>query len=385
MMKSHSYCVFVILTLLAGVLNAAAQVANLGIAPVSDGQFLLYWPADGTTSNVLQTKASLTATNWVTASNAVAVNAVTVTNKAPQGYFRVLEYTNSPGMALIPGGTFTMGNLLTSNVFMPLRSDSDISNARPANVSVSAFFMDVNLVDADQWEAVYTYAQGRGYVFANAGMAQANTTPIQTVDWYDCAAWCNARSVQAGLVPCYYKNSAMTEVYSNATGKTIYQNINNSGFRLPTEAEWEWAARGGLAGNRFPWGDFSSGDRANYDSEPIPELNYDWGPEYFNQVFYDGIDGTSPGGTFPPNGFGLYDMAGNVEQWCWDVYSGTPYPSGSPYLGGTNPTGPATGPNRVLRGGAWDENATLLRCANRDYLGPNMAYDDCGFRCVRGY
>jgi formylglycine-generating enzyme len=243
----------------------------------------------------------------------------------------------------------------------------------------------VNLVDADQWDAVYNYAQDNGYVFANAGQAQAGNCPIQTVDWYDCAAWCNARSQQAGLAPCYYKNATLTEVYSNATGSKIYLNITNSGFRLPTEAEWERAARGGLAGNRFPWGDFLSGDRANYETDPISNISYDLGPYEFNNAFYDGEDGTSPVGTFPPNGYGLYDLAGNVEEWCWDWYAARPYPAGSPYLGGVNPTGAATGKNRVLRGGTWDYFPYLTRCANRDYLSPGMTYGDIGFRCVRGF
>src|ERR1019366_4671330 len=237
-MKTKPHYLFIMLALLAGVHPALAQVTNLGIAPAGR-QSVLYWPTSSTTNYVLQTTTNLGSPNWVTATNAVTVNAATVTNSAPAGYFRLLVSTNPPGMVLIPAGSFTMGNqLIIGNT---TTNDPDITDANPTNVYVSAFYMDVNLVSSNQWAGVYSYATGKGYTFANAGSAKAGNNPVQTVDWYDCVAWCNARSQQAGLTPCYYTDAGFTRVYTNATGTSVYLNMANNGYRLPTEAEWEKA------------------------------------------------------------------------------------------------------------------------------------------------
>ena len=198
------------------------------------------------------------------------------------------------------------------------------------------------------------------------------------VDWYDVVKWSNARSQQAGLTPVYYTDAGLTQVYTSGE-VTVYVNWTASGYRLPTEAEWEKAARGGLSGQRFPWGNVITENLANYYGNTT--TSYDLGPNGFNSI--GSIGGTSPAtspvGSFAANGYGLYDMAGNVYEWCWDRY-------GTPYAGGSDPHGPA-GPlgNRVLRGGDWSDLASLTRCANRNYNGPGgTGYGAVGFRCVRG-
>jgi formylglycine-generating enzyme required for sulfatase activity len=278
-------------------------------------------------------------------------------------------------MAFIPAGSFTIGDTLDGE-----------SDAIPTNIYVSAYYMDTNLVSSNQWAAVYSYATDNGYTFAHAGLAKAGNNPVQTVDWYVCVAWCNARSVQAGVPPCYYTDAALTQLYTNATGTNVYLNMANNGYRLPTEAEWEKAARGGLTGNRFPWGNIITESQANYFGDT--NWTYDLGPTGCNAIanYPATTPGTSPVGSFAPNSYGLYDMAGNVVEWCWDRYAAPPYPAGSPYLGGTDPRGPV-GPlgSRVLRGGSWYGNASLARCASRDFSSPSFAaYDNLGFRCVRG-
>jgi formylglycine-generating enzyme required for sulfatase activity len=374
-MKKKIESLIIGLALLAGVHSAFAQVTNLGIAPAPGGQSVLYWPTSST-NYVLQTTTNLASPNWVTVRTAYPVNAGQVTNSAPSGFFRLQPVTVPAGMALVPAGWFTMGNSVAA--------DHDITDAIPTNIYVSAFVMDVNLVSYGQWTNVYAYATSHGYNFVNAGLGKNSATdqPVQTVDWFDCVKWCNARSQLSGLTPVYYTDAGFTQVFTNGdTGTTVYQNLAANGFRLPTEAEWEKAARGGLSGRRFPWGNIIDENLANYYGNTY--YSYDRGPNGYNSI--GSIGGTSPAtspvGSFDVNGYGLYDMAGNVFEWCWDWY-GTPYGQPSPI----NPTGAGPGSgNRVLRGGVWANSPLVSRCAFRGYLSlPVYANDGFGFRCVRG-
>jgi formylglycine-generating enzyme required for sulfatase activity len=379
-MKTKLQCFFIALALLAVVHPVLAQPA-LGIVPTNN-QVILFWPSSTHgTNGVLQSATNLVSPNWLSATDAFPVNygsqiAVSVTNVPSARFFRLsLVPPTADGMALIPAGSFTIGDTLDGE-----------SDAISTNVYVSAFYMDTNLVSLSQWQGVYSYATNHGYSFLNQATDKAANTPVVVVDWFDCVKWSNARSQQAELKPVYYTNAGLTQIFTNGdTNTTVYANWAASGYRLPTEAEWEKAARGGLSGQRFPWGDTISESQANYYGA-TESYAYDLGPNGHNSIgFLGGGPYTSPVGSFPANGYGLNDMAGNTWEWCWDWYAAPPYPAGSPYLGGTNPRGAGPGSGyRVLRGGSWNDGAHVARCAFRSPNLPNGAFIVVGFRCVRG-
>jgi formylglycine-generating enzyme required for sulfatase activity len=364
-MKTRLHFLFIMLALLAGVRPAPAQVTNLGVA-LAGNQTVLYWPAS-VTNSVLQSATNLSSPNWMTVNDAVPVAAVAVANTSPAMFFRLSAPAVPAGMAFIPAGAFIMGDTL-----------DDEMDAVPIIATVSGFYMDTNLVGYSQWQTVYSFGTSHGYGFVHAGAGKATNQPVQTVDWYDAVKWCNARSQQAGLTPAYYADAGFTQAYTNGETTNVFVNWTVNGYRLPTEAEWEKAARGGLSGQRFPWGDTISETNANYFGDTA--TNYDLGPSGYNSIGSAGgiSPATSPVGSFAPNGYGLCDMAGNVFEWCWDWH-------GTPYAGGSDPHGPGTGTYRVLRGGDWLNNAYFARCAFRNFDSPTDAVNGYGFRCVKGF
>ncbi len=307
---------------------------------------------------------------------------------------QIISFNPPPGMALIPAGTFTIGDTLDTDTEFDINHNY-FTNVQAANVYVSAFYMDTNLISYGQWKDVYDWAITNGYQFEHAGAGKGMIYPVTDVSWFDCVKWCNARSEKEGLPPAYYTDPAQTAVYRS--GRVALDNfcVKRSGaYRLPTEAEWEKAARGGLVGQRFPWGNRINERQANYSSWAAYEYGgdpYDDGPSGANPIgAIGGAPNTSPVGSFPPNGYGLHDMAGNVKEWCWDYYvPSADAPIGSPYLGGTDPCGPNWdgGMGKVLRGGDWDESAFSARTARRGMDWPETPAHPRGFgvgRCVVG-
>lgn len=378
-MRTNLHSLLIGVVSLAAIHPVLAQPA-LGIIPTNN-QVILFWPSNAVSSSyVMQSSTNLASTNWVFATDPVPSTygtniALAVTNAETTRFFRLFSppATTADGMVVIPAGWFTIGDTLDGE-----------SDAISTNVYVSAFYMDTNLVNYGEYQLFFAYAtnHGFGYDFPSAGAGKTTNCPVTNVGWYDCVKSCNARSEQAGLTPVYYTDAGLTQVYTNGD-VSPYVNWTANGYRLPTEAEWEKAARGGLSGLRFPLGNTISESQANYNANTA--TNYDLGPNGYNTIGkIGGSPYTSPVGSFPPNDYGLYDMAGNVWEWCWDWYAAPPYPTGSAYLGGNDPKGAAIGSYRIFRGGDWFNNAYFERCALRNGNTPNSGGVNLGFRCVRG-
>lgn len=302
-----------------------------------------------------------------------------------------------PGMAFIPEGPFAMGNSFTD---YDCGSGGEIVEFPQHTVTVSKFYIETHEVTRELWALVQDWSLTNGYDFSAGAGDNPNGPqhPAGGVSWYDCVKWCNARSEMEGLTPCYYTAANQSNVYRSG-GLNISNNWVKwtvDGYRLPTEAEWEKACRGGVIGSRFPWGDTITHSNANYCSYEYFSTNtytnaplcfYDLSPTRgYHPSYSNSTPSTAPAGSFAPNGYGLYDVSGNVNEWCWDWY-GKFYYSTSTNL---DPRGPSSAPaepggtNRILRGGGWYSwDASLHRCAYRMGNPPQEKTDNRGLRCVR--
>ena len=195
-------------------------------------------------------------------------------------------------MKTVPGGTY--------------REDSDPSNFG-LSVVLSTYMIDMYEVRMSYWEEVYEWATQNGYSFTNpglntdpSGVPQSGDHPVHSISWYDAVKWANARSEKDGFVPCYYSDQNRTTVYRSGEINLTNFHVDwtASGYRLPTEAEWEVAARGGLVSNKYSWGNSPFPSKANYVDTRVGK--------------------TTAVGTFDPNGYGIYDIGGNLREWTWD-------------------------------------------------------------------
>ena len=330
-----------------------------------------------------------------------------------------------PGMALVPGGEFEMGDSF---------GEGDLDELPVHTVYLSPYSIDKYGVTNQQYcdglnwawtqggliavtsGVVYKYNSGTSYPYCDTTTSSSHSRitwngstfgvtpgkedhPMVRVSWYGSVAYANWRSAMEGKPLCY--NLSTWEC-----------NFGVTGYRLPTEAEWEKAARGGTPGHRFPWSDQDTIQHArcnyqsnwygghpyySYDTSPTEGYHPLWGVSpypYTSPVgFFTGAlqykadwnwpgDPTSYQTASGANGYGLYDMAGNVYEWCNDWY-GSDYYS-DPEATAPNPDGPASGTYRVLRGGSWHSHAYSGRAACRFVGGPYSRLGFIGFRCALG-
>lgn len=268
------------------------------------------------------------------------------------------------------------------------------------------------------WKEVYSWAIDNGYRFVNHGRegsmgkdgaaATKNSDhPVTFISWYDCIIWCNAYTeMKAGsdLECCYVKSKSDAAVLKNAADTAAcdasFCNTAKRGYRLPTEAEWEYAARYQKTeenavsyGEKLYLTNLNSASGANFPApgnnlkninktildkyvkelERVAVFSYWWDGTSWQDT---GIKGTAPAGSKEPNGLGLYDMSGNVEEWCNDWYGKIEAEEAG------SPMGEPIGVSRVNRGGSWSDNADSCLVGNRSANSPDSAYVNLGFRLV---
>ena len=262
------------------------------------------------------------------------------------------------GFVLIPAGTFQMG------------SEKGYSDSKPVHeVTITkSFYMGKYEVTQAEYEKYCSY----GSSSPSSDKGDGDNYPAYYVSWYDALVYCNKRSMAEGLTPCYSISGSTdpskwgtVPTSTDSTWDAVVCDWKANGYRLPTEAEWEYAAR--AEDNTVASLTYSGTSDVNKLGE------YAWYSSNSNSK-------THEVGTKKANGFGLYDMSGNVLEWCWNWFTISYYAKAE---GGSDPTGASSGSNRVHRGGSWDRNSGLCAVSYRNCYHPYGRNNNLGFRVVR--
>ena len=301
-----------------------------------------------------------------------------------------MNYAGGPlhieGMEWIDAGSFYMGSPGTELLRGGYEDQHKVTLTQ-------GFYMGKYPVTQKQWEEVMGMDVPLNQVIsASPSFGVGDDYPMYWVNWYDALVFCNKLSIMEGLTPAYsiYGSTdpaAWGSVPTSLTGDPDWDAAQiiagSTGYRLPTEAQWEYACRGDYSNkdtetNTMPFGIGDGtkikGDMANFDGTYPYDINFPAGE--YNDLLGTFLHKTTPVGSYDPNNYGLYDMHGNVQEWCWDWYdnySGT----------ATDPAGAFSGSSRIIRGGIWDDYGQYLRSACRGSFIPGNRYADNGFRLVR--
>ncbi|MDR0568324.1 MAG: formylglycine-generating enzyme family protein [Spirochaetaceae bacterium] len=257
------------------------------------------------------------------------------------------EKDDATFFVLVKGGTFVMGS-------SPEKPKASSPDQPPCKVTLSSFYIGRYQVTQKEYERL---------MLQNPSHFKGAMLPVEQVNWYNAVEYCNRLSKAEGLPPAYTIETAKKDPnnrnYSDDLRWTVTWNRKSEGYRLPTEAEWEYAAKGGAGASR----------NFLYAGSNDPD-NVSW--------YGANSKGTThPVGSKIPNALGLYDMSGNVWEWCWDWFGHSPAESQ------TNPAGAALGSDRVYRGGGWAFSTKHLRCVDRYGAPPKQSGNYLGFRIVR--
>jgi len=300
----------------------------------------------------------------------------------PAGDFADLEHRYFPQTVFVEGGTFTMG------------STEGYDDERPLHeVALSDFRMGATPVTFAQF-GLYCAAAGRNIASYAPSWGKWAAHPLVYVSWYEAVEYTNWLSAHLGLQPAYRVDKNQKDPANNSAGdvfKWLVERIEDAdGFRLPTEAEWEYAARDCSLSRSF--GEGQGGGGSLYaGGNDVDELAWYWknsgerpldGEWDYEQIMLNNCR-THPVGQKKPNALGLYDMSGNVWEWCADWFGDNHYEECEKLGLASDPRGPESGDDRVIRGGAWDRVAQDCRVANRYYYAPSRRAHGLGFRLCR--
>jgi formylglycine-generating enzyme required for sulfatase activity len=350
--------------------RANARTNNLTVNKASPA---VTWPA-GLAANYKQTLSDISLVSytnggrgsfsWAAPNDSVGAfgthsHRIRYTPTDTANYIAVLNNVNirvvlDVEISSIPAGTFIMGS--------PSTESGRYADETQRRVTLSGFYMGRTEVTQEQYETVMGRNPSTFKTDVETGERQGRR-PVETVSWYDALVFCNKLSILEGYSPAYsIEGKTNPDEWGPipSGGNTTWNNVEivagSNGYRLPTEAQWEYACRAGTTTT------YNTGDTINDDTG-----------------WYSGNSGnkTHEVGLKPPNVWGLYDMYGNVFEWCWDGYG--EYPTEAQ----TNPMGAPTGSRRVIRGGGWNGSAQIVRSAYRGYPSPYVRVNFLGFRYLR--